>query len=113
MTLLGTWVALVPGKFIETRRVRRHDRRLISLAAGLLVGIIGTVSLRTFTLGLTAQDAFFSRASNLEPVYFGALYTIMAGWSVDGGPRPQGAIPLPPDSVDRHALSHAPSVLAV
>ena len=27
------------------------------------------------------QNAFFSKPQNLEPVYFGALYAIMAGWS--------------------------------
>ena len=80
MTLLGTWAALVPGKFIETRRLDGTNRRLISLAAGLLLGIIGAVLAHNTRLGLTAQDAFFSEPQNLEPVYFGALYTLTAGW---------------------------------
>ena len=80
MTLLGTWIALVPGKVVETRRLDGTNRRLISLAAGLLLGIIGTVLAHNTRLGLNVQNAFFSEPQNLEPVYFGALYTITAGW---------------------------------
>ena len=32
-------------------------------------------------LDLSPQRAFFDHASNLGPVYFGVLYTIMGGWS--------------------------------
>jgi hypothetical protein len=80
MTLLGTWIALVPGKIVETRRLDRTTQRLMSLAAGLLLGIIGTVLAHNMHLGLTAQNAFFSEPQNLEPVYFGALYALTVGW---------------------------------
>ena len=80
MTLLGTWIALVPSKVIETHQFDATTRRLISLAAGLLLGIIGTVLAQNTRLGLSVQNAFFSEPRNLEPVYFGALYTLTAGW---------------------------------
>ena len=57
------------------------NRRLIALAAGLLVGGAGLVLARTLRLDLSPQQAFFDHASNLGPVYFGVLYTIMGGWS--------------------------------
>ena len=58
--------------------VRRHDpavdlpgRRTARWASSALC------SRRTLRLGLNVQQAFFSEPQNLEPVYFGALYTIM------------------------------------
>ena len=42
MALLGTWTALIPNKVDRDPPVRRDDRRLIALAAGLLVGVVGT-----------------------------------------------------------------------
>jgi len=80
MALLGTWTALIPGKVVETRRFDGTSRRLISLAGGLLVGLVGTALAQNTRLGLNVQHAFFSQPQNLEPVYFGALYTIMVGW---------------------------------
>jgi len=80
MALLGTWTVLVPGKVIETRRLDGVSRRLISLTAGLLLGLVGTVLAQNTRLGLNVQRAYFSEPLNLEPVYFGALYTITAGW---------------------------------
>ena len=41
MALLGTWTTLVPNKLIETRKLDGTNRRLIALAAGLLVGGVG------------------------------------------------------------------------
>jgi len=80
MALLGTWTTLVPGKIVETRRLDGTSRRLISLAAGLLLGLVGTLLAQNTRLGLTVQQAFFSEPQNLEPVYFGALYTLTVGW---------------------------------
>jgi hypothetical protein len=80
MALLGTWTVLIPNKSIEIRRFDGVTRRLISLAAGLLVGIIGTVLASNVQLPVNVHQVVFSEPHNLEPVYFGALYTIMAGW---------------------------------
>ena len=81
MALLGTWTTLVPNKLIEARKLDGTNRRLIALAAGLLVGGVGLVLARTLRLGLDPQEAFFDNADNLGPVYFGVLYAIMGGWS--------------------------------
>jgi hypothetical protein len=80
MALLGTWTALVPGKIIESRRFDGTSRRLIALTAGLVLGIVGTVFAHNMHLGVNVQHAFFSEPENLEPVYFGALSTLTAGW---------------------------------
>ncbi len=81
MALLGTWTTLVPSKLIEFRDLDWINRRLIALAAGLLVGGGGLVLAQALRLDLNSQQAFFDRASNLGPAYFGALYAIMGGWS--------------------------------
>jgi serine/threonine protein kinase len=80
MALLGTWSALIPGKVIETHSITGLTRRLISLACGLLLGLCGAVLAHNTRLGLNVQRAFFSEPQNLEPVYFGALYTLAVGW---------------------------------
>jgi hypothetical protein len=81
MALLGTWTALIPGKVIETRPLDGISRRLVSLACGLLVGLAATAMAHSTRLGLNVQHAFFfSPPKNLEPVYFGALYTLAVGW---------------------------------
>ena len=41
MALLGTWTALIPSKVVETRKLDGTNRRLIFLAAGLLLGVVG------------------------------------------------------------------------
>jgi eukaryotic-like serine/threonine-protein kinase len=81
MALLGTWTTLVPNKLIEARKPDGANRRLIALAAGLLVGGVGLVLARTLRLDLAPQREFFDNAGNLGPVYFGVLYAIMGGWS--------------------------------
>jgi serine/threonine protein kinase len=81
MTLLGTWTTLVPNKLIESRKIDGTNRRLIALAAGLLVGGVGLLLARTLRLDLEPQQEFFDRAGNLGPVYFGVLYAVMGGWS--------------------------------
>ncbi len=43
MALLGTWTTLIPNKAIETRKLDGTNRRLIALAAGLLLGGVGLV----------------------------------------------------------------------
>jgi len=80
MALLGTWTVLIPNKAVEIRRFDGVARRLIALAAGLLVGIVGSVLARNVQLGVNVHHVAFSQPRNLEPVFFGALYTIMAGW---------------------------------
>jgi hypothetical protein len=81
MALLGTWTTLVKSKLIEFRELDWTNRGLIALAAGLLVGGAGLVLAQTLRLDLSPQNAFFDHAGSLGPVYFGALYTIMGGWS--------------------------------
>jgi hypothetical protein len=81
MTLLGTWISLIPSKIIEFRNVDGINRRLIALSAGLFLGGVGLVLAPSLRLDLGSQQAFFDHAGKLGPVYFGALYTIMGGWS--------------------------------
>jgi serine/threonine protein kinase len=80
MALLGTWSVLMPGKILELRRVDGLTPRLVSLVCGLLLGLAGAALAQTTRLGLSVQHAFFSEPKNFEPVYFGAMYTIAAGW---------------------------------
>jgi hypothetical protein len=81
MALLGTWTALIPSKVLETRRLDFSSRRLVALAAGLLVGGTSLVLGHSIQLDLTVQREFFHHPFNLAPVYFGLLYAIMGGWS--------------------------------
>ena len=81
MTLLGTWTTFVPNKLIEARKLDGTNRRLIALAAGLLVGGVGLVLARTLKLDLSPQHEFFDDPRYLGPVYFGVLYAVMGGWS--------------------------------
>ncbi len=81
ITLLGTWTTLVPNKLIEARKLDGTNRRLIALAAGLLVGGVGLVLARVLRLDLSPQHEFFDNPRYLGPVYFGVLYAIMGGWS--------------------------------
>jgi FtsH-binding integral membrane protein len=81
MTLLGTWTTLVPNKLIESRKLDGTNRRLIALAAGLLLGGAGIVLSRTLRLDLAPQHEFFDDPRHLGPVYFAVLYATMGGWS--------------------------------
>jgi hypothetical protein len=81
MALLGTWTTLIPNKALETRRLDRTGRRLVSLAVGLLVGGAGLVLARSVRLDVNVQHEFFDNARDFAPVYFGLLYAIAAGWS--------------------------------
>jgi eukaryotic-like serine/threonine-protein kinase len=80
MALLGTWTALIPNKAIEPRRVDKTTKRLIALAGGLLLGVVGTVFARNVQLGVNVQNAFFSEPRNLETIYFGGLFALTTGW---------------------------------
>jgi hypothetical protein len=81
MALLGTWTTLVPNKLIEARKVDGTNRRLLAMAAGLLLGGVSLVLGRLLQLDFAPQTAFFENSRNLGPVYFGALYAAMSGWS--------------------------------
>ena len=80
MALLGTWTALIPNKAIETRRFDATTKRLIALGGGLLLGVVGAFLANNVQIGPTVQNVFDFEPRNLEPVYFGGLYAIMAGW---------------------------------
>jgi hypothetical protein len=81
MALLGTWTTLVPNKLFEARKVDGTNRRLLAMAAGLLLGGVSLVLGRLLQLDFAPQTAFFENSRNLGPVYFGALYAVMSGWS--------------------------------
>jgi hypothetical protein len=81
MSLLGTWTTLVPIKLIEARKVDGTNRRLLAMAAGLLLGGVSLALGRSLQLDFAPQTAFFENSRNLGPVYFGALYAVMSGWS--------------------------------
>jgi eukaryotic-like serine/threonine-protein kinase len=81
MALLGTWTALIPSKVVETRKLDGTSRRLIFLAAGLVLGIVGILLTHNLRLDLDPQHEFFDEPRNFQMVYFGALYAIMGGWS--------------------------------
>ena len=81
MALLGTWTALIPSKVVETRKLDGTSRRLIFLAAGLLLGVVGILLTHNLRLDLDPQQEFFAEPQSLQVVYFGALYAIMGGWS--------------------------------
>ncbi len=81
LTLLGTWMILIPNKIIEYRKLDGINRRLIALTAGLVVGVSGSALAEALRVDLSLQQAFFDHANKLGPVYFGVLYAIMGGWS--------------------------------
>jgi serine/threonine protein kinase len=81
MSLLGTWTTLIPNKLIESRKVDGTNRRLLAMAAGLLLGGVSLALGRLLRLDFEPQTAFFDNSRNLGPVYFGALYAVMGGWS--------------------------------
>ena len=80
MSLMGTWLVLIPNKLLETRKVDGTTRRLIALATGLTLGGAGIALARILQVGLDPQHQFLDRTRNLELVYFGTLYTVMGGW---------------------------------
>jgi hypothetical protein len=81
MSLLGTWLVLIPNKVIETRKLDATTRRLIALAAGLVLGGAGILLAQSLQLGVEPQHEFFKRTRNLELAYFGILYAVMGGWA--------------------------------
>jgi hypothetical protein len=81
MALLGTWTTLIPNKVLETRRIDRTSRRLLALAAGLILGGSGLVLARALRLDLNLQREFFDNPRDLAPVYFGLVYGITGGWA--------------------------------
>jgi hypothetical protein len=80
MSLVGTWITLIPSKVFETRKVDSTTRRLFYLAAGLGVGAIGIALAQGLQLGFGESHALFKHPKNLEFAYFGGLYTLAGGW---------------------------------
>jgi hypothetical protein len=80
LSLLGTWAVLVPAKITELRPVDKFNRRLISLAAGLLVGCCGMLIGQM--LKLNAQTAPVNELSieNTQLLFFGLLFPMTNGW---------------------------------
>src|SRR5262249_44111095 len=81
MALLGTWSTLIPNKILENRRIDKTNQRLIGLGIGLFVGGAGIMMAQLLQLGLNVQHEFFTEPRNLEPVYFGLISAVNAGWS--------------------------------
>ncbi|HKI21649.1 MAG TPA: serine/threonine-protein kinase, partial [Isosphaeraceae bacterium] len=81
MALLGTWITLIPSKVLETRVVDGTMRRVIALAAGLVVGAIAIALAHSLQLRFGTSHQFFEQPKNLEVVYFSGLYALTAGWS--------------------------------
>ena len=113
MALLGTWTTLVPSKLIESRKLDWTNRRLIALAAGLLVGGVGLALAQTVRLDLSPQQAFFDHAGNLGPVYFGVLYTIIVGWSSLAARDRTARFRIMPVLATRIAIGRAHAALAL
>jgi eukaryotic-like serine/threonine-protein kinase len=80
MSLLGTWITLVPSKVLEGRKLDMTMRRLIALAAGFVLGGIGIALAQCLHLGFDESHQFFKHPKNLEVAYFGGLYALSAGW---------------------------------
>jgi len=80
MSLIGTWAVLIPNKLFENRSLDMSSRRLIALVAGLVVGTAGIVLGRTLQLGLPLQHDYFGNPQDLDPLYFGTMYAVSAGW---------------------------------
>jgi hypothetical protein len=78
--LLGTWTTLLPNKILEHRDVDGTTRRLVAMVVGLVLGVLSIVLGRAFLVDTPPQEAFFASTRYLEPIYFGALYGISAGW---------------------------------
>ncbi len=81
MGLVGTWCTLVPAKLFENRSLDWSSRRLIALVAGLAVGAVAIVLGRTLQVNWPLEPGYFANSRDLEPLYFGALYTATAGWA--------------------------------
>jgi hypothetical protein len=80
MSLLGTWITLVPNKVLEARKVDTTMRRLIALAAGLVLGAISIALAQGLQLGFGESHLLVDHPRNLEFAYFGGLYGLTSGW---------------------------------
>jgi serine/threonine protein kinase len=80
MALVGTWIAVVPPKALETRRLDGITRRLISLAGGLSLGAIGTVLGQNLQIATSQPVAYVPGIRGHELIYFGALFALTGSW---------------------------------
>jgi hypothetical protein len=79
LSLMGTWFALITNKLLEGREVDRTTRRLAGAFGGLVLGAFAIAMGRVLELGMP-PSRFFSSPQDLEPIYFGALFALTAGW---------------------------------
>ncbi|WP_205678685.1 serine/threonine-protein kinase [Aquisphaera insulae] len=79
MALVGTWIALAGNKLLEGRGVDTMTRRMAGAFGGLVLGAVAIALNRALELELP-QSRFFGQAQDLEPIYFGALFALTAGW---------------------------------
>jgi len=80
MSLLGTWMTLIPSKVLEARKLDMTTRRLVSLGVGLGLGAVGIALARGLQVGFGESHQFFGHPKNLDVAYFGGLYALTAGW---------------------------------
>ena len=101
MALLGTWTALIPEQSDRDAPIRQDDQAAHrAWVADCSWASSVRVLAQNVQIGPTVQNVFFSEPRNLEPVYFGGLFAIMAGWLSADCPRSEGPIPLRSDLVD-------------
>ena len=112
MSLLGTWLTLIPSKVLEGRKPDMTMRRLIALAAGLGVGGVGIALAQGLQLGLAESHQFFEHTKNLEVAYFGGLYALTAGWSSLRTARSRFPVAVLADPGHGALLGHTHSGLA-
>ncbi len=80
LSLLGTWVALVPNKLLERTSIDLVYRRLVGLVGGMATGAVAIVLFHALKLEWPLSDQRVTEPQNFEVVYFGLLYTLTTGW---------------------------------
>jgi hypothetical protein len=80
LSLLGAWLVLIPNKLLEHRTIDPAFRRLIGMAGGMVLGVAAIAMYHVLKLDWPLSNANFDQPRHFEVIYFGALYTLTAGW---------------------------------